>query len=419
MTQKISVGILGFGGRGMSMAKAIVKFPDEIYVKAIAEPEENRKQMAMDEYGVQKEFVFNDYNEFLSKGVIVDLLIITTMDNYHYEPLMKALEIGYKNILLEKPLSASMKECIEMTEAAEKHNANVIVLHSLRYSLYYRKLKEIVDSGEIGKVMGIRHVEGASLMNYSHSFVRGNWENTRDSAPLIMAKSCHDTDIITYITGKKYKKISSFGTLTYFTKENDLEGSAKRCVDCKYKDECMYSTVPLYSDERHTPWYESIVTKEGYASVEEAAQKGRYGRCVYKCDNNLVDNQVMNFEFEDGTTGTFTVTAFDSGRRTEVQGTLYMMTGDEGTGEIKLRNQIGGNIDKVYNAYSVSSATIDHFSTDMQLTRELIAFINHGDATNLSFIQGALDSHLACFAAEISREEERIVYMKELVGNER
>lgn len=396
------------------MAKAIAKFSDEIYIKAVAEPEENRKQMAINDYGVPEENVFNDYNEFLSKGVIVDLLMITTMDNFHYEPLMKALEIGYKNILLEKPLSPSMKECIEMTEAAQKHNANVIVLHSLRYGLYWRKLREIVKSGEIGKVMGIRHVEGASVMNYSHSFVRGNWENTKDSAPFIMAKSCHDTDIITYITGKKYKKISSFGSLVYYTQENAPEGAASHCLDCKYKDECMYSTVPLYEAEYHAPWYESIVTKEGYSSVEEAARKGRYGRCVYKCDNNLVDNQVMNFEFEDGTTGTFTVTAFDSGRRTEIQGTLYTVFGDEGTGEIKLRNQIGGNIDKVYNVASESSATIAHSTTDMQLVKELIEFIKCGDATNLSFIQGALDSHLACFAAEISREEERVVYMKEL-----
>lgn len=414
-TNKISVAILGFGGRGMSMAKAVAKFSDDIYVKAVAEPEKNRQQIAKEIHGVADEYIFDSYNDFLQKGVIVDLLMITTMDNFHYEPLMKALEIGYKNILLEKPLSPSMKECIEMTEAAQKHNANVIVLHSLRYGLYWRKLREIVKSGEIGKVMGIRHVEGASVMNYSHSFVRGNWENTKDSAPFIMAKSCHDTDIITYITGKKYKKISSFGSLAYYTQENAPEGSAGRCIDCKYKDECMYSMIPLYGAKGRDPWYDCLVNKEGYGSLEEAAKKSRYGRCVFRCDNNLVDNQVLNFEFEDGTTGTFTVTAFDSGRRTEVQGTLYTMTGDEGTGEIKLRNQFSGEIDKVYNAYSVSSATIDHFTTDVQLTKELIAFINNGDATNLSFIQGALESHLACFAAEIAREEERTVYIKELI----
>ena len=133
MAEKISVGILGFGGRGISMAKAIAEFPDEIYVKAIAEPEENRKQMAIKDYGVPAENVYDGYKEFLSKGVIADLLIITTMDNFHYEPLMQALEIGYKNILLEKPLSPSMDECIEMTRAAQEHNANVVVLHSLRY----------------------------------------------------------------------------------------------------------------------------------------------------------------------------------------------------------------------------------------------------------------------------------------------
>ena len=411
--KKISVGILGFGGRGISMAKAIEAFPDEIYVKAIAEPNEKRKQKAIKNYGVAEEYAFNDYNEFLSKGVIVDLLMITTMDNFHYEPLMKALELGYKNILLEKPIAPTLDECLEMTEATKKYDANVIILHSLRYNLYYRKMKEIVESGEIGRVMGIRHVEGASLMNYSHSFVRGNWANTKDSAPLIMAKSCHDTDIITYITGKKFKKISSLGSLVYFTEENAPEDSAARCTECKYKNECMYSTIPLYSKKGHEPWFGSAVGKDGYATIEEAAAKGEYGRCVYKCDNNLVDNQVMNFEFEDGTTGTFTVTAFDSGRRTEVQGTLYTLFGHEGEGTIKLRNQIGGNIDKIYDAYSESSTTIDHYGTDVQLVKELIEFINDGVGTNLSFIDGALHSHLACFAAEVARKEERVVYMKE------
>ena len=412
--KKISVGILGYGGRGISMAQAIAAFSDEIYVKAVAEPEENRRQMAIKDYHVASEYVFRDYHEFLSKGVIVDLLMITTMDNFHYEPLMKALESGYKNILLEKTISPSMDECIEMSETAEKYGANVIVLHSLRYNLYYRKMREIIKNGEIGKVMGIRHVEGASLMNYSHSFVRGNWANTRDSASFIMAKSCHDTDIITYVTGKKYKKISSFGDLTYYKKENAPEGASERCVDCTYRDSCTYSAVPLYKAECHKPWYNSMVTKEGYKTVEEAAEKGVYGQCVYQCDNNLVDNQVLSFEFDDGTPGTFTATAFDSGRRTEVQGTLYTMICHEGEGTIKLRNQIGGEIDKEYHVYSESSTTIEHLSTDMQLVKDLIAFLDHGEDTNLSFIQGALHSHLACFAAEIARKEERVVYMDEL-----
>lgn len=412
--KKISVGILGYGGRGSSMARAINKFPEKIYVKAIAEPEENRRQMAIENFGVPAKNAFCDYTEFFSKGVIVDLLIITTMDNFHYEPLMKALEIGYKNILLEKPISPSLEECIEMTRAADKYNANVIVLHSLRYNLYYRKMKEIVESREIGEVMGIRHIEGANLMNYSHSFVRGNWANTRDSAPLIMAKSCHDTDIITYITGKKYKKISSFGSLTYFTKDNAPEDSAERCLDCKYKDDCRFSAIPLYTAKGHEPWYDSAVVKYGYPTVEDAMREGEYGQCVYKCDNNLVDHQVMDFEFEDGATGTFTVTAFDSGRRTEVQGTLGLMIGNEWKGNIQIWKHMSDEV-KTYDVFSTSSTTIDHYATDVQLVSDLITFMNEGDATNLSFIQGALHSHLACFAAEIAREEERVVYISELI----
>lgn len=413
-TSKISVGILGYGGRGHSIAKAINSFSDHIYVKAIAEPEANRRQMAMAECNLQEEYIFCDYKEFLSKGVLVDLLIITTMDNFHYEPLMRALEIGYKNIVTEKPIASTLEECVRMTQAAEQYNANVVVLHSLRYNLYYRKMKEIIESGEIGQVMGIRHVEGASLMNYSHAFVRGNWANTRNSASLILQKSCHDTDIMAYITGKKYKRISSFGSLTYFTKANAPEGSAERCLDCKYQNDCRFSAVPMYTWNGHSPWYDSAVVKYGYASVEDAMREGEYGRCVYKCDNDMVDHQVMNFEFEDDSTGTFTVTAFDAGRRTEVQGTLCTMTGHERKGTIEIRNMIGGKIIKTYEVKSESSTTLNHRGTDEQLVKDLIVFLRDGDSTNLSFIQGALHSHLACFAAEIARKEGRIVSISEL-----
>lgn len=412
---RISVGILGYGGRGSAMAKAISRFSDEIYVKAVAEPEENRRLAAINDFGVPAENTFCGYNEFLKKGVFVDLLIITTMDTFHYEPLMKAFELGYKNILLEKPISPLMEECIEMTNAAKKYNANVIVLHSLRYNLYYRKLKQIIESGEIGEVLGIRHIEGAGLMNYSHSFVRGNWANTRDAAPLIMQKSCHDTDIITYITGKKYKKISSFGSLKYFTKENAPEGCAERCVECKYQDECRFSAVPMYKQKGHEPWYDSAVTKYGYSSAEEAMTESEYGRCVYKCDNNVMDNQVMNFEFEDGTTGTFTVTAFEFGRRTEVQGSRCVIRANEAEGKITIYDQMSAEVVKVYDVFSESTTTINHRSLDIQLTRDLIDFMKDGKSTDISFIDGGLHGHLACFAAEIAREEGRVVSIDELL----
>lgn len=413
--KKISVGILGFGGRGEAMAEAIKEFPDKIYVKAIAEPEANRRQTATEQYGVAEENIYCDYNEFLKEGVIVDLLIITTMDTMHYEPIMKAMEIGYKTILLEKPISIDLNECIKMAKAAKKYNADVIVLHTLRYGIYYRRLKEIIDNGELGDIMGIRHSEGASLMNYSHSFVRGNWANTATSAPFILQKSCHDTDIIVYLTGKKYKKISSIGSLTYFKEENAPEGCADKCVDCERKYECSYNSLSLYRDPGHKLWYESAVTKHGYSSVEEAMQKGRYGRCVYKCDNNVTDQQVTCFEFEDGTTGTFAMTAFDFGRRTEIQGSIRTLRADETSGIIEIYNQLGGNLYKKFDIKAEHSTTINHHSSDIQLTMDLIEFINEGDSSKLSFIEGALQSHLACFAAEISRKEERTVYISELI----
>lgn len=412
--KKISVGIIGFGGRGTSMARAIEAFSDKIYVTAVAEPEENRRRTATEEYGVPAENVFADYNEFLAKGVLADLLIVTTMDTMHYEPTMMALETGYKNILLEKPISPDLDECKNLVKKAKEKDANIVILHSLRYNLYYRKMKEIIERGEIGEVMGVRHIEGAGAMNYSHSFVRGNFANTKKSAPFIMQKSCHDTDILSYVTGLKYKKLSAFGSLGYFNESNAPEDCADRCSDCKYKDECRFSGYLLYPHPYHGPWYSSAVTLHGYSSLEEAMEKGEYGRCVFKCDNDVMDHQAINFEFENGATGTFSLTAFDAGRRTEIQGTECLMRCVEKTGIIEIYNQIPGDLVKTYDIKSESSTTLDHYDTDIQLVMDLIAFINEGDATNLSFIEGALHSHLACFAAEISRKEERVVYISEL-----
>lgn len=412
--KKISVGIIGFGGRGTAMAKAIKALSEEIYVIAVADPDEQRRNTAITEYGVAAENTFSDYKKFLEKGVIADLLIISTMDKMHYEPAMMALEAGYKTIVLEKPISTDKDECINLTRAAKKNDAKIIIVHTLRYNPYFRKMREVVASGEIGEVIGVRHVEGASLINYTHSFVRGNFANTERSAPFVLQKSCHDIDILSYITGLNYKKICSLGSLGYFTEANAPQDCAERCSDCKYKDECRFSGYLLYSSPGHKPWYEGAVTLHGYSSVEESMEKSEYGRCVFKCDNNVMDHQALAFEFENGATGTFSLTAFEFGRRTEIQGTHYVMRCSEHTGLIELFNQIGGALVKTYDVRAEITTTIDHYSCDVQLMKDILDYFKKGITTELSFIEGALHSHLVCFASEVSRLEERMVYIKEL-----
>ena len=336
------------------------------------------------------------------------------MDKMHYEPAMMALEAGYKTIILEKPISTDKEECINLTRAAKKNDAKIIIIHTLRYNPYFRKMREVVASGEIGEVIGVRHIEGASLMNYTHSFVRGNFANTERSAPFVLQKSCHDIDILSYITGLKYRKICSLGSLGYFTETNAPEGCAERCSDCKYKDECRFSGYLLYSSPRHKPWYEGAVTLHGYSSVAESMEKSDYGRCVFKCDNNVVDHEAISFEFENGATGTFSLTGFELGRRTEIQGTLCAMRCSEHTGLIELYNQIGGALVKTYDARAEITTTIDHYSCDVQLIKDILDFFKQGITTEISFIEEVLHSHLVCFASEVSRLEERVVYIKEL-----
>lgn len=240
------------------------------------------------------------------------------MDGDHYRQAIRALKLGY-HLLLEKPIAPTEEECVEIARLAEQMNRKVYVCHVLRYAPLYTTIKEMLDSGEFGDVVSISQTEHVGWWHQAHSYVRGNWRRN-DIMPMIVAKCCHDLDIFVWLIGKDCKRVSSFGSLTYYKKENAPKGSAQYCYKCKYKEECVYNGIKFYQKYPAFAFASGQYLGDGEdkKAIEEcfSREDNPYARCVYKCDNDVVDHQVVNLLFEDGVTAQLTMTAFCEGGRT-------------------------------------------------------------------------------------------------------
>lgn len=291
----IEAALLGAGGRGMfAYASYALKRPNEIKFVAVAEPNEERREMFARLHDIPKERVFSSWNELLDQPQLCRALLICTQDDDHYAPSMKALDVGY-DIMLEKPMANNPVESLAIAEKAERLGRTLTVCHTMRYSTYYRKLKELADSCAIGKIMSIQWTENVGYWHQAHSFVRGNWRRSDETSPMILAKCCHDMDMIQHIVGAECTQISSFGSLSFFKEENAPEGSTERCVDgCKVEHECPFSAIKWYYNEKDE-WPQNIVSLDNSLEARwKALEEGPYGRCVFRCDNNVVDHQVVN-----------------------------------------------------------------------------------------------------------------------------
>ena len=417
---KIKVIVVGAGGRGKDYTDIMARFPKKFQVVGVAEPIESRREYMRTKHNIPDENCFDTWEKILEKPKFADAAIISTMDRMHFAPAMEAIRKGY-NLLLEKPAAPTAEECLAIESEAEKYGVRILVCHVLRYSPFYVTLKSLIDKGEIGKVMSIQHAEGVGNVHQSHSFVRGNWGNSEKSSPMLLQKSCHDMDILQWLVGKDVKRVSSFGSLTYFVKENAPEGSPDYCIEgCPKAAECPYNAVKLYYDDKENDWFRNAAT--GIVSptddeVAHALRTTQYGKCVFKCDNNVVDHQVVNLEFEDGTVVDFNMSAFNKGGRyIRVMGTK---------GEILNRNTDG--ILELYKFEDCSKALIDiktygdtivsgHGGGDEGIVHALYDYLTTGVITEqLSEIGISVKNHMIAFAAEESRHTGKVVNVKEYI----
>lgn len=317
--KKFKVILIGAGDRGTAYTNIMAEMPEKYEVIGVADPIRERREYIAEKHNIPKENIYNSWEEILDREKFADIAVIATMDRMHIQPAIAAMENKY-DILLEKPVSPTPEECAILTKKAQEHGVKVIVCHVLRYTDFFRKMKECIDSGMVGDVISIEHTEAVGNVHQSHSFVRGNWGNSDESSFMLLQKSCHDLDILQWMLGKECKKIQSFGALTHFKRENAPEGSPEYCTDgCPHADTCYYNAIKLYYDDKDNKWLRTTVAKKDSPTDEEVLEglkNSQYGKCVYKCNNNVVDHQTVNMLFEDDITVTFTMCAFNKGGRT-------------------------------------------------------------------------------------------------------
>ncbi|MFD9333947.1 Gfo/Idh/MocA family protein [Streptomyces sp. NPDC060028] len=333
MASGVTLAVVGAGDRGVWHARWALAHPQRARVVAVAEPRKVRRERFAAEHGLDAGAVVDDWRVLASRGRVADAVLICTLDREHLEPVLAFAALGY-HIMLEKPMALTEDECRRIVAAVEDAGVILAVGHVLRYTPYTQALKRVVDSGRIGEVVSVQHLEPVGFWHQAHSFVRGNWRREDQATTMLMAKSCHDLDWLQYVLGRPPVRVSSFGRLSHFRSENRPAGAADRCLDCAVETGCPYSARRDYGDRlaggRHG-WPLSVVVDEFTPqALETALREGPYGRCVYACDNDVVDHQVVAMEFDSGATATFTMTAFteQADRQTRIFGTRGELRGD-------------------------------------------------------------------------------------------
>ena len=411
--QAVKILLIGAGSRGEVYSRYALEFPDKMTVVAVAEPRQNYRDTFAAKHKISKDLIFTCWEEALVKGKIADAVMICTQDKLHIEPALAFSKQEYA-ILLEKPMSPDEQECKDIIRSVKKNNVLFSVCHVLRYTRYTQKLKAILNEGHIGSIVSMQHLEPVGWWHQAHSFVRGNWRNEKESSSMLLQKSCHDIDWIRYMMDSPISAVHSFGSLSHFTQKNHPENAGENCFTCGVESNCPYSAKKIYIEEVYgdTTWAKNVVNLDQKSDVFEASLKnGPYARCVYLCDNDVVDHQVVNFEFIDGKTASLTMTAFTeyADRKTRIFGSRGRI---EGNGETIKVLDFTSNTEKEYivdDCYEKTSMD-GHGGGDFYLIQQFIeAVINNDQTKILSGPLESLETHLAVFAAEKSRKNKQVI----------
>lgn len=419
LKKAITAITIGAGSRGTVYGKYALIKPNELDIIGVAEPNPYRNDKYTKDHNIEADNRFNTWEDVFKRPKFADVVIISTPDNLHYGPCMKALEMGY-DVLLEKPIAPTEKECREILKMAQKTGRIVAVCHVLRYAPYFVKMKELVEKGAVGEVVSVQHLEPIEHLHMAHAYVRGNWHDSKKTTPIILAKSCHDLDIIRWIINKPSKRIVAMGDLKWFRKENAPNGSTERCLDgCKVERECPYSAVKHYYDKRirinHLDIPSGISKQEQGEMILEKLKTTNYGRCVYKMDNDQPDHYVTSIQFSDSVTASLSMEAFTSygGRRTRIMGAMGDLVGD--------MNEL------VYTDFKTGKKTVfkpkaddveeykhsGHGGGDLLMVKDFVQAVAHQDKTILSStIEQSVESHIMGFMAEKSRKSGKVVDIK-------
>lgn len=462
----ITAVLVGAGNRGKdAYGDWALKHRQEIRFVAVAEPNPERRNLFAAAHSIPPERCFRGWDELFAAGKLADLCFVATQDRHHTGPALGALALGY-HVLLEKPMAVTEQDCRRLVTASEQAGRQLRVAHVLRYTSFFSTVKKALSKGLIGKIVNINHSENVSYWHFAHSYVRGNWRRADEASPVVLAKTCHDLDLLYWLIGAPALRVSSFGGLTFYRPENAPPGAARRCLEgCPHLGSCQWSAPRIYLQAEpllqtgtrsrsffkrllagaalHRPglirglsrllppletlvnwdqWPVSTITDQPSSreAKRQALLEGPYGRCVFYCDNDVNDHQVVNIDFAGGVTATLTVHGFAS-----FEGRWIRIEGTDGT----LFGKFTSEHQKIiaYDHHKVRKRVLldldldlrSHAGGDDGLMKSLLASFNGGSATAedldaLTSARASLESHLLAFAADRSQQEKRIIDMDEL-----
>lgn len=391
---KLRAIVLGAGYRGRAYAAYAQAHPDELEIVGVADP----TQAA----AIPAPRYWSDWRDCLEARPPADLAIIATPDALHYEPALMALRAGY-HLILEKPISPTAEQCHEVIAEAVARERLVMVGHILRHTRLYAHIRAILASGELGDVVSIAHQESMGYWKAAHSYCRGSWACAEKSSPIILAKCSHDFDLFAWWLGKPCRKVSSFGSIQHFRREQMPPGAAERCLDCPahIANACVWNARRLYVERDELRYLFADPSRE---AMLELVRTSPYGRCVYACDNDVPDHQSVMMTFEGGAIATHMMTGFtaENIRSTRIACTCGEILCDGTT--LKVFRFDGAALQtRIPERYATPNSS-RHDGGDFNLVAETLRLIRQADPEEIRFTtEQALQSHLICFAAETSR----------------
>lgn len=400
----LTFAVLGLGNRGSVYSNNLIKHA-EAKIVAVCDVSEASLRQARELYGVSENSLFLSEERFFSEKR-ADVLIIATLDALHCRQTVRALELGY-DVLLEKPIAPDMEECELIYEAAQKYGGNVVICHNLRYTPFYQKLKTLIADGLIGEVLSVEQAENVAYHHYMCSFIRGKWHDSKQTSPIILAKCCHDLDIISWLANKNENTVESFGTLGFYNPKHKPEGAANRCLDCKYK-QCIYNAYEFFVNAPGclcVP-YGFDPTPENIAAYLRE-KDNLYGECVFNGINDVCDRQSVFIGMNDDVTASLLMHGFsvyETYRITRVFGTKGEICGRLEDGLLRVRLFDGS--DYVVDVNPEIDGTSEHSGGDAGLVNEYLDFLKTGiRPLGISKLEDSLQSHRLAFAAESNRLE--------------
>ena len=412
MEKTVRIVVIGAGVRGTSLARKVINSGMSACISGVAEPDTDKRNRFALEFNLPPDSLYTGWEELAVKADKYDAAIIATLDNQHTGPALISLQNGW-HILIEKPLADTFSDCQRIVRLQKEKKKVIAVCHTLRFMNGYRRVKELCSEGSIGELVHIEHMEAISNIRFAHNYVRGRWSQEKLNTFLLLHKCSHDIDYISWIMDVNCIRVSSFGSLKYFTKNNAPEGSTLRCTDgCTVAGTCPYNAINTYVSSDLNEWPARDISHiHTRAAHLDAVKNGPFGICVWHGQNDVVDHQVVMMEFEGGATASCTLTGYSAtnGRRIRIQGTKGEILFDEASGTISI-SDFYGTLNETINIIPVES----YHPEDQDIVNEWLSSVLSSTSVTVDASE-ALRTHAIVFAAEKSRLEKRTIEMKELL----